>query len=87
MTRLCRFDPYIAGTDLTMADIYVLYVNAVVQAIGSRLMEWDILAEIPGMKAWGREMRDSDIARRVEADRSANEPEFHQPQDYFLRRC
>lgn len=77
MTRLCRFDPWIAGAELSMADIYVFYVNAVVQGIGARLLEWDILAEIPGMKDWGRRMRDSDIARRIEADRVANEPDFH----------
>lgn len=77
MTRLCRFEPHIAGAELTMADLYVLYVNAVVHSIGSRLLDWDILAEIPGMKEWAREMRNGDIARRVEADRRTNEPEFH----------
>ena len=28
------------------------------------------------MKQWSRDMRNTDIARRVEADRVANEPEF-----------
>jgi glutathione S-transferase len=77
MTRLCRFAPWIAGAGLTLADIYVLYVNTVVHSIGSRLLDWDILADIPGMKEWGRRMRDDDIARRVESDRRANEPGFH----------
>jgi glutathione S-transferase len=76
MRRLCRFGPYIAGADMTMADIYVHYANAVVNSIGSRQLDWDILAEIPGMKEWNREMRDTDIARAIEADRQANEPEF-----------
>ncbi|MEP5766668.1 MAG: glutathione S-transferase family protein [Halieaceae bacterium] len=76
MQRLCRFSPFIAGDSFTMADIYVHYVNAVVNSIGSRQLEWDILAEIPGMKEWNRNMRDSDIARRIETDRRANEPEF-----------
>ena len=76
MNRLCRFNPYIAGDALTMADIYVLYVNAVVKSIGSRLLDWDILAEIDGMKPWAKRMRDTDIARAVEAGRVANEPGF-----------
>ena len=76
MQRLCRFGPFIAGADMTMADIYVHYANAVVNSIGSRQLDWDILAEIPGMKEWNREMRDTDIARAIEADRQANEPEF-----------
>ncbi len=76
MQRLCRFSPYIAGAELTMADIYVHYVNAVVGSIGSQQLEWDILGEIPGMKEWNRSMRDTEIARAIEADRKANEPEF-----------
>ncbi len=77
LRRLCRFSPNIAGDDFTMADIYVHYCNAVVTAIGSKQMEWDILAEIPGMKEWTRSMRETDIARKVEADRRANEPDFY----------
>ncbi|MDX1733326.1 MAG: glutathione S-transferase family protein [Halioglobus sp.] len=76
MNRLCRFSPWIAGEDMTLADIYVHYVNSVVHGIGSRLLQWDIVAEIDGMKQWSRDMRNSDIARRIEADRVANEPEF-----------
>lgn len=76
MTRLCRFAPHIAGSDMTMADIYVHYVNSVVGSIGSKQLEWDIMAEIPGMREWNSNMRDTDIARAVEADRLANEPEF-----------
>ena len=77
MNRLCQFSPYIAGADMTLADIYVHYVNAVVNSIGSRQMEWDILAEIQGMKAWNTGMRESDIALAIEADRRANEPDFN----------
>lgn len=84
MNRLCRFDPYIAGDTLTLADIYVYYVNAVVMGVGSPQMEWDIVAEMPGMKAWSSLVGDTDIARRVDADRRANEPDFHRYiQDYM----
>ena len=77
MNRLCQFSPYIAGAEMTLADIYVHYVNAVVNSIGSRQMEWDILAEISGMKEWNAGMRESDIALAIEADRRANEPDFN----------
>ena len=76
LTRICKFDPHIAGSEFTMADIYVHYCNAVVTSIGGKQLEWDILAEIPGMKEWNRSMRDSEIAQRVEADRRENEPDF-----------
>jgi glutathione S-transferase len=64
----------------------VHYVNAVVNSIGSKQLDWDILGEIAGMRDWNNVMRDSDIARRVEAERLANEPEFHAYiQDYMAR--
>jgi len=80
MRKLCLFSPWIAGEDFSMADIYVRYVNAVVGAIGSKQLEWDILGEVPGMKDWMTRMKESDIAQRVEADRVANLPDF---QAYF----
>ncbi len=76
LKRLCQFDPYIAGSKFTMADIYVHYCNAVVSSIGGAQLDWDILSEIPGMKDWNRNMRDSVIAQRIEADRRENEPDF-----------
>lgn len=78
MQRLCKFSPWIAGEEMTMADIYVRYVCAVVGSIGSPQLEWDILAAIPGMKDWHVLMTDSDIARSVEADRVANFPHFQE---------
>jgi glutathione S-transferase len=77
MQRICEFNPFIAGSEMSMADIYVHYVNSVVGSIGSRQLDWDIIAEIPGMKDWNARMRESDIAKKIEADRKVNEPEFH----------
>jgi glutathione S-transferase len=76
MTRLCRFDPYLAGDDLTMADIYVRYVLSVVGMAGSTKLDWNIVAEIPGLTEWSAMMAESDIARKIDADRDANAPEF-----------
>ena len=74
--HLCEFDPYLAGTELTMADIYMRYVLSVVETAGTAKMDWDIIAEIPGLGEWQAMMADSDIARKVDADREANGPEF-----------
>jgi glutathione S-transferase len=76
MQRLCQFSPWIAGSQQTMADIYVLHINAVVSGIGAKQLEWDIMAEIPGMNEWLARMQDSEIARTVEAGRVANQPDF-----------
>jgi glutathione S-transferase len=76
MQRLCQFSPWIGGDQQTMADIYVYYVNTIVNSYASRQLDWDILAEIPGMKAWNSSMSESTIAQAVEAGRVANTPDF-----------
>ena len=76
LNRLCQFSPWIAGEQFTMADIYVYYVNTIVNAFASTQLDWDVLSEVSGMKEWGKVIRQSDIAQKIEADRSANMPEF-----------
>ena len=76
LNRLCQFSPWIAGAAFTMADIYVHYVSTIVNAFASTQLDWDVLAEIAGMKEWSKVMRQSDIAQKIEADRLANMPEF-----------
>ena len=76
MQRLSKFSPWIAGDEITMADIYVYYVNTIVNAYGSKQLDWDILADIPGMKAWNARMAESAIAQAIEADRRTNLPDF-----------
>ena len=78
LNRLCQFSPWIAGEQFTMADIYVHYVNTIVNAFASTQLDWDVLAEIPGMKEWNDTMSQSDIAQKIEADRLANMPKFMQ---------
>lgn len=78
LNRLCQFSPWIAGEQFTMADIYVYYVNTIVSKFGASQLDWDVLADIPGMKEWNESMSQSAIAQTVEADRQANWPEFIQ---------
>ena len=78
LNRLCQFSPWIAGEQFTMADIYVHYVNLIVNTFASSQLEWDVLAQIPGMKEWNDAMSQSDIAKQIETDRLANMPEFMQ---------
>jgi glutathione S-transferase len=78
LNSLCQFSPWIAGEQFTMADIYVHYVNLIVNTFASSQLEWDVLAQIPGMKEWNDSMSESDIAKQIEADRLANMPDFMQ---------
>tara|TARA_B110000091_G_scaffold188327_1_gene210090 strand:+ start:1062 stop:1739 length:678 start_codon:yes stop_codon:yes gene_type:complete len=78
LSRLCEFSPWVVGEQLTMADIYLYYVNTIVSTFGSSQLDWDVFAEVPGMKEWNHTMSQSAITRKVEADRLANMPEFIQ---------
>jgi glutathione S-transferase len=75
MNALCVFEPYVLGSELTMADIYLRYVLKVV-SIGVQKTGWDMIAEIDGLAEWDAMMADSDIAGRIDADQEANGPGF-----------
>jgi len=76
LNHLCQFTPWVVGNDFTMADIYVYYVNQIVIKFGASQLDWDILADIPGMKVWNDSMGESEIAQKIAADRDANMPEL-----------
>lgn len=75
MLRLCKFEPYIVGSEITMADIYVRYVLAVVN-MASTSLELDIMGSISGMKEWSAMMGESEISQQIDADMKANEADF-----------
>ncbi|MGP4953166.1 glutathione S-transferase family protein, partial [Psychrobacter sp. T6-1] len=78
LNHLSQFSPWVAGEHFTMADIYLYYVNTIVSAFAARQLDWDIMAQIPGMTEWNETMSQSDIAKRVDVDRLTNMPEFMQ---------
>ena len=75
LNRIASFDPYVAGAEFTMADIYLRYVMSVV-ALAKSSLDWDVAAEIQGLKEWQTLMAASDVTKKVEADREANRDEF-----------
>jgi len=75
LNRIGTFDPYIAGVKLTMADIYLYYVMSVV-GLAKGGLDWDIAAEIQGLKEWQTLMAANDVSKKVDADRKANHEEF-----------
>lgn len=76
LNRISAFDPYVAGAELTMADIYLRYVMGVTDMIGASVLKWDIGAEINGLKDWQLLMTSLDASQKVDADREANQSEF-----------
>jgi len=76
MNLICKFEPYVAGQEFTMADIYLYYVLSVVDMAASSKLQWDIGAEINGLTEWRKMMSESDIAQKVAADLEENRPAF-----------
>ena len=75
LNRTCAFAPYVAGAEISMADIYLRYVMSVVD-LGAATLKWDIGAEIEGVQQWQSLMAKSDISQQVDADRAANQEGF-----------
>ena len=76
LNRISSFDPYVAGAQMTMADIYLRYVMSVADMIGASILKWDIGGEINGLKDWQSLMASLDDSQKVDADREANQGEF-----------
>jgi len=75
MNALCDIDPWLTGGTMTMADIYVRYVLAVVD-MGASALGRDIVGEIDGLGAWRQRMAELPASQRVDADQEANRESF-----------
>ncbi len=76
MESLAKFSPYVAGKDLTLADVYLRYALAIPKMVGPSQLNWDIVAAVEGLTQWDEMMADSDISRKIDADMRDNQEEF-----------
>ena len=70
------FSPFVAGTRMSLADIYLRYALAIPRLAGPGQLGWDIMADVDGLATWDAMMADSDISRKIDADMKANTPAF-----------
>jgi glutathione S-transferase len=75
MNALATFDPWVAGSDYTMADIYLFYVLAVAD-LGTGPTGVNLNERIGGLEAWRARFDDDDNTRKVAADLEANKESF-----------
>ena len=76
LKQLARFEPYIAGAELTLADITLRYALALPKAVGPAHLEWNVFAQVPGLADWYAMMADSDISRQLDQESKANFADF-----------
>jgi len=71
-----KFTPYVAGDSLSIADLYFLYSVSLACAVGEKLFELDLLAELPAARALLERLQETPIAQRINADKEAGMPAF-----------
>ena len=76
LNELASFSRYVAGAELSVADIYLRYALAIPKMVGPGQLGWDILARVDGLADWDAMMADSDIARKIDADMRDNTADF-----------
>ncbi len=76
LNSLATFSPYAMGSELTLADIYLRYALSIPKMVGPSMLDWDVMAEVPGLAEWDAMMAGTDIAKSIDADQKANTAEF-----------
>jgi glutathione S-transferase len=67
VSRLVVCDPYIAGHEFCLADIYTFYVFGLASQIVQKVFDEDLLADLPQVKTLIGELARRDCIREVEA--------------------
>ncbi|MCZ6709235.1 MAG: glutathione S-transferase family protein, partial [Gammaproteobacteria bacterium] len=67
VTRLIVCNPYVAGHEFCLADIYTFYVFGLSSAIVQKIFDQDLLEDLPQVKTLIDELAQRDCIRQVEA--------------------
>lgn|GEM_PF-4718362 len=66
--KLVNFGPYMMGSELGNADIFVYHVFQLASQIIRKVYDWDIIMEIPGLADYMVVMDERASTKRVMAD-------------------
>lgn len=71
VARLCRFSPWIAGSAFTYADLVGYFTFVLADRSAQANVGMDLLAAIPGAKAWYEAVGKRDSVQKALADQAA----------------
>ena len=71
LVRLARFDPYIAGKEITYADFFAHFTLPNATWMTRTVYDWDTYRTIPGLKNLLDLVNQRESSRRIRADRTA----------------
>lgn len=69
LTRKARWEPFLAGDQLTAVDVFFLYSADLAKAVAGKLFGMDLLAEAPGSADLLARLNERDSAKSVAAER------------------
>lgn len=72
IARIARFDPYIAGEEITYADFFACFCLASATWVTRQVYGWDTFNTIPGLRESIERVGQRETTRRVMADREAS---------------
>lgn len=64
LQALADFGPYLVGSQLTLADIYLRYALSIPMMVGPAQLDWNVMEEVPGLADWDAMMASTDIAKK-----------------------
>ena len=76
LRRHGRFAPYVAGSEMSIADIMFLYSIDLAQAVGKKLFGIDLLGDWPEARALLELLGQNPHVQRIEADKKAEMAAF-----------
>ena len=76
LKRHARFAPYVAGSEMTIADLMFLYSIDLASAVAKKLFDLDLLADLPEGRALLAKLAENPNVKQVEADKNAEMAAF-----------
>jgi len=76
VAKLARFDGYLIGDRFGAADIAAVMHFPLVRSIATGVLQWDPLAELPGLPEYLERMEQRPTVQRIRSDQAADRPHF-----------
>ncbi len=76
LKRHGRFAPYVAGEQLSIADLYFLYSIDLAAVVAKRVLGFDLLADFPGARALLERLQQNPHVQAIAAEKEAGMAEF-----------
>jgi len=70
LARLARYQPYLAGEEMTYADFYFLFSVGLVTCVTKKAFNWDVYATEPGIKPLLELLEKRDSVKTIREDQA-----------------